>query len=264
MAQFGCNHLYLTARLLGNSGTTWEGEQVVFGQRIGVRTTAAQTSLSEGVRDLDPFLVNDASVTRSLTNWTVTQNWAGDAADASANVSDSDQDSILDAFWTFLNDVKTYLGGGYSLEACRLYAILTSTHNSATAPNEYVPTATYSVTSSILGPDVALCLSTETQTRGPRGRGRMYLGPMAASGSSTTGLVPSATRTAVATAGKDFFDAVRDAGDTVDGPRYYPMVWHRGTSTASVINGVRVGDEWDHQSRRRRQRNETYTSLALA
>ncbi|MGV0954835.1 MAG: hypothetical protein ACOYBR_11070, partial [Fluviibacter sp.] len=222
-----------------------------------------QHGLDEGTIDLGLFHAQDAGVTRSTAAWNISQGWAGVSGDGTHEVTDGDKDGIVDQIGTYFNAEAGYIPNDYQVQDIRLYAV-TSAGVAATAPDIYSPTSTMQGSDSAAwpGPSNALVISTATATLGRKGRGRWYLGPVS-NIYGADGLVPGSIRTAAVTAAATMFDNIRNIGSAASA-RYAPVVWHRGTTTASVIKSLRVGDEIDQQQRRRRQRAETYTSQALA
>lgn len=260
MSQHNARLLYLTARWTGDIGETWAGESSMFGVHIGA--DSAIPDLSTGTRDLQSFLVNDASTTSTTAHLNKQQGWTGDDSGA-VNVTDADQDDLAEAMWAFLNAMYPYVPNSFTVESIRLYA-LSDTGRTVTAPCIYVPTSTLTGGSTNnLAPQLATVVSTGSATLGRKGRGRWYMGPHAASILEAHGLLSSTYITALSTGAQTFLNALRKNGSGL-ATAYFPITYHRGTTTGSVINSIRVGDMADTQRRRRAQRKENYTTLALS
>jgi len=121
----------------------------------------------------------------------------------------------------------------------------------------------------MLPPDVALAVSLATGTRGPSGRGRMFLGNLNSTNATNTGLITQAASDVLGNATTELFRALRDinsAGIPSD-VRFSPCVYTKtpnkgggNADTASIINHVRISDEFDTQRRRDHQRQDNYSS----
>lgn len=255
-------HIYASLRLAAVGTSPWAGEVAVTGWRYAVQG-GTQHGLDEGLVDLALFHAQDSGVTRSTAAWDIVQGWAGVSGDGTHEVTDGDKDGVVDAIGVYFNAIKAYIPNDYTVQDIRLYPV-TSAGVSGTSPDIYTPTTAMpgTATGTWPGPQTAVVISTGSATLGRKGRGRWYLGPVTDI-FGADGLIPSADRTAVAGAGADMFDTIRSIGSAASA-RYAPIVWHRGTTTGSIINKTRVGDELDVQQRRRRQRAETYTSQNLS
>jgi hypothetical protein len=107
-------------------------------------------------------------------------------------------------------------------------------------------------------PNVALCVSTTSNSPTRKGHGRWFLPYLSASLMSADGTVAAGARTVQVNAAKDFLEAILNTNQIV------PAVVRLADDTFWDITGVRVGDELDVQNRRRNARPETYTSGALS
>lgn len=255
-------HIYATLRLAAVPSSPWTGEVAVCGWRFAV-AGGTQHGLDEGDVALDMFHAQDAAVSRTVSWASVTQGWAGVSGDGTHEVTDGDKDGIAGFIAAYFNAEAGYIPNDYAVQDVRLYPI-GADGKTATSPDIYTPSTTMQGTDSSTwpGPSNALVVSTNTATRGPKGRGRWYLGPVS-NINGADGLVPSSIRTAASGAAKTMFDDIRNIGSPASA-RYAPIVFHRGTTHGSIINSVRVGDEIDQMQSRRRQRKETYTVAALA
>ena len=269
MSIHACKQLYATLTLEAVSGSVWAGEVAVTGWRLK-NSGLTVDPVSAGDVPLDTFHAEDAAVTRSISGFNITQGWAGVGTDTDHEVTDGDKDGIANAIKTYFSSVLAYVPDDYQVRDIRIYPILGSgatlpekPYHTATAPDIYTPTSPIvgAVSGQWMSPACALVLSTQTATRGPRGRGRWYLGPVYGM-NDNTGLVNSGYAGSVAAAGATMLSTIRGIGGT-SSARYAPVVWHRGTDRGSVISSVRVGDEIDFQQRRRRHRHEVYVSSAV-
>lgn len=104
------------------------------------------------------------------------------------------------------------------------------------------------------GPERAIAVSWRTGGRGSRNRGRTYV-PAPCYGITTgTGLIGSTNMNTIGNAAK----ALHTAVDAIPGLAH--VVVSRVWKTYSDITSVEIGDEFDTQSRRRRERPESYTA----
>lgn len=103
--------------------------------------------------------------------------------------------------------------------------------------------------------EVALCLSLATGLRGPRNRGRFYLGPLDQTMMSTAGQF-DATKVA---ATRDAFAAFIHTLNLNTGNRLH--VVSRAYATSVGVSGVTAGAVPDSQRRRRRSRPEAYPAV---
>jgi hypothetical protein len=172
--------------------------------------------------------------------------------------TEANQNSIIEAMWTFLNTLKAYQASAFSWGEIRLSAIESTgavvngaTVATITSPLQGTPTMN-------APPQLAVASSHVTGGRGPRNRGRNYMPIHSYTSNSTTdGLVATSVKTAVNNAAKAFIDTV----NAVSGLRTAVV---SGThQTYSDITAVRVGDEFDTQRRRKNGRRETYTTLTV-
>lgn len=264
MSQHPARHLYLTWRWAARSTSQWVGEVAVCGVRIGtVATGSAMPSMGSGTVDLQGFLVNDASASATTTHLTKTQVWAGDSG-GTVNVTDGDQDAIAEACWQFNSSVATFLTTQYTLQDIRLYAIGDNGKMVGNGPVLYTPTSTLNGGSAVsFVPQSSLVVTLQSAAPGRKGHGRFYPGPFTSSQMDPSGLVASSFLATYGGIAQTFLNSIRSIG-TIASTRYYPIVYHRGTTTGAVVRNVRIGDEWDTQQRRRHKRHESYSSYNLS
>lgn len=234
-----------------NSGA-WNGELATVGFSGVARDTGAFgiDVINEGLIE---FAAVPSGASGSTTHLTVSYGSEGVGGWTEAN-----QDSIMEAMWTFLNALKGYQSSDFSWKQIRLSAITSggAVVNGATVGTITTPLVGPAVMSA--PPQLAVASSHVTGGRGPRNRGRNYIPIHAYSGASTTdGLVATGVKTAVNNAAKAFIDTV----NAITGVRCGVVsALHQ---TYSDITAVRVGDEFDTQRRRKNGRREIYTSLTV-
>lgn len=122
-------------------------------------------------------------------------------------------------------------------------------------PTQYAPFATPVTGGNAqqqLPYEVACCVSLQTGVRGPRNRGRLYLGGLTAGWMDTNGLFKPAVADVVSSAVADLVHRL----NTGTGARLH--VVSRAYATSSGINGVTCGLVPDSQRRRRRSELESY------
>jgi len=259
-------------RYNAKNSSTWAGET----WSSGIRLWAVEGGLpGYDVGRLDPFntIVKDAAVTRTITDWQVTQGFVGPGG--ICTLTDGQQDDIANTVGSFLSSMKSGLSNAYELDSIRIYPCGPD-GKTLTAPSIYEPTGTtFNGTSTdTLPPDVSIAVSFGSATRGPSGRGRIFLGGLGAVMLANTGLVSGLyANNLKAYSATMLQDLKTQCGDSGAPCRYgyIPAIWTRtatkggaNANTASVINSVRVGDEFDTQKRRDRQRQDIYVSQNLA
>ena len=99
--------------------------------------------------------------------------------------------------------------------------------------------------------EVACALTLQTDTRGPRGRGRCYLPPFATNVMAAGGVFANAIVTGVGASVGVFFDAV-----TVANPGIIPVVVSKRAVQLHPVTSILVGRVPDSQRRRRRSQDE--------
>lgn len=172
--------------------------------------------------------------------------------------TEANQNSILEAMWTFLQVVKAYQATGFYWQEIRLSAIQSDGKvvNGATVGEITTPFA--GAAAMTTPPQLAVASSHVTGGRGPKNRGRNYVPIHAYSGNTTTdGLIATSVKTALNNGSKAFIDTC----NAISGIRC--AVVSGLHQTYSDITAVRVGDEFDSQRRRKNARDETYTTLSV-
>lgn len=125
-------------------------------------------------------------------------------------------------------------------------------------PTQYSTFAAGAVKGTGVGNDlpweVALCLSLSTGLRGPRNRGRLYLGPLLAGTMNPNGVFDNTVDDVANNFASLFVTAANAATSTK------LMVVSRAYATALPITGVSVGHVPDSQRRRRKKQPELRTA----
>lgn len=264
MSQHSARHLYVTWRWNARTSSPWVGETAVCGFRIGITPSASsQPGYSDGTVGLTPFLINDASVNTTTAHLTKVQNWAGDSG-GTTDITDGDQDGIAEAVYAFNNALVSRIPNDYTFGDIRLYAIGDNGKMAGNAP------VLYTITGGLDGgatgnwlPQNSVVLTLGTAAAGRKGRGRFYFGPVKSDMYGADALLVGSENGVVGGAAQTMLQAVRNIG-SIASTRYFPIVWHRGTTTGAVVRTIRVGDEIDTQQRRRHGRKETYTAYDLS
>lgn len=104
--------------------------------------------------------------------------------------------------------------------------------------------------------EVALCITHNTNFRGPRFRGRTYIGPLIPGVMGTSGNFQPSVVNAVAKAFGGFCAAVEAQTD------YELHIVSNKYATSAKVIGTKVGIVPDSQRRRRRSKPETYAQVA--
>ena len=198
------------------------------------------------------FNVNPAGEQEVTADFNISYGAIGDTAFSKAS-----QKQAADAIKTMGTALKASNTSAFKWEEIRLSAFDAAGKvvNGATVFTYKTPEAG-TATQMRSGPDRALVVSLHTGGRGGRARGRLYL-PNAGEGPTVDGLIGSSTQTSASGAVKNAILALR----AVDG--WFPGVVSTTGGVWSSITSLRVGDEWDHQNRRREGRRETYTTYTL-
>lgn len=111
--------------------------------------------------------------------------------------------------------------------------------------------------SAMLPQEVSPVVSTQAAGAGPSQRGRMYLPPPTLNQITSSGRLTTTFQGGIADAMKAFLDPLA-------GPILRSCVWSRKNASNSPIVGIRVGDVFDVQRRRRNDTIESYTTRTLA
>lgn len=109
-------------------------------------------------------------------------------------------------------------------------------------------------------PEVAACVSLLCAEPGRTHRGRFYLPAFASSAVNAQG----AMATGIPGATANWAAALLGGINTTVGPGWQVVVWSRKTASTSVVNRVRVGNQFDAQRRRQNAVGETYDEVAVS
>lgn len=263
-------HLYMSMRLQGVPAGPYAAETWQVGWRFRLDMGDA-ASINSGRQQLPVRSCQDAFVSRSNALFDIEQGFSGVTV-GGVTITDADQDRAAELAHDFLKDIKTLTSLYYALDSIRLYPV-DADGRSLTAPSVYTPTTTTAnpTAAGMLPPDVSIAISTQTATRGVKGRGRIFVGAPSATAIDGTGSVVESTRQSLATAQGTMFNELRAMGSGTTSIALTPIVWHRkgdkqgledGTY-ASAIRAVRVDDRCDTQRRRDRQVQHNWTAFPL-
>ena len=177
-------------------------------------------------------------------------------------------DGIRDAWSTFFADAGAGFHPSYSFEEVKLARLTKGGRYDGTTVIQSFPALPVRGTrgGSVLPPQLALVATLVAGSgKGLAGKGRMYL-PGINYGVDETGHISMTDVQRTADKLKTFFDAVR----TIGGPEGLPINASKGSKAALYlnarnvpINGVRVGNVYDTQRRRRNGLQETYAVSGL-
>lgn len=247
------NARYWRAAILGSfTSGTWQGE-------------VAQTGISgicvDGGGDFPPVILNTlptftANPSADVGTWskgTVEYGSVGPGRWTKAN-----QDALADALWAFANSIKPFQSNLFSWQEIRVAAVQ--------ADGTYVNGASiYTISSPLSGglstaPDVtkAACVSLRSGGRSPRARGRMFVPYHQAVTAEDASIIPTVQQDALML----FVEALVN-GTTVLPGQFSSAIVSRTGLVYSNITEVRIGDEFDRQQSRRRQRREVYRALPV-
>lgn len=274
MAEYsGANQCLISYRYKAKSASVWSGETWSSSLRLWP-VEGTTRDWDKGRTSAIDCTVKDSAVVEQLTDFNIEYGWDYVSSATRSFGDHASQKRAIAAVSAFLQAAKQNFGDQFELESIRLYP-LSSTGKSLTAPTLAFPrNAIHNGTvSQSLPPDVSVAISWQTPSRGPSGRGRNFLGGIATGVCSSNGLIVAGNnqtfRNAAAGLIEDCtMDLVGDIGGAVG--FLVPAVWTRNATksgananTATPINEVRTGDEFDTQRRRDRQRVDQYTSQKL-
>lgn len=197
---------------------------------------------------LPSFTADVIGEASSNATWDMEWAWKG-----SSVFEQSDQILLADACLAFWNALRDKSPSDMRMTGVRISAIdgMGKVINGANRFSLKTPIAGTGGVATQLPPQNTVVLSLRTGRRGPGGRGRMFL-PLTTI-STSSGVVGSTARTAVANAGAAFMDAIWDVG-------VVPAVVNQAALRYSSVTLVDVGSIVDTQRRRRNQAAEVRTS----
>ena len=263
-------HLYVSVRYVGKPTTVYADETWQTGWRLAA---SAQSPLNtdSGRVLLNTIEVQDAYVSRTIADFDVEQGFSGITGSGSV-ITDADQDGIVNYLDVWAQAIKTYTSSNYTVESYRLYPIGPD-GKSRTAPSIYRPTSTVAnpTNNAMLPADCSIAISTQTATRGVKGRGRQFMGAPSTSTVDGAGLILEAVRLDLVQATQALMENWRAMSGGVGDYAFSPIVWHRrgdkllveDGNHGSVVRAVRVDNHMDTQRRRDRQVQHTWTTANL-
>lgn len=232
---------------------TWQGEMASIGIR-GICSDAGSPSHPFISQSLPSFDAVAAGTSASTTHTTANYGSVG-----VGNYHQTNQNSMAEAMWTYLNTIKAYQTSNFAWQEIRLSAV-TNTGSIVNGASVFTITAPLAGTATITAaqpPQAAMVVSVQTGGRGPRNRGRQYVPIHQGSVLNGDGVFDTTSRTAV----RGGFKTLVDSINALTGIRAAVVsVEHQ---TYSDITNLRTGDEVDTQRKRRNYRRESYTSSAV-
>ena len=263
-------HFYLVASggYIGTA-TALQNEIWQFGLRMLVAPGGQPDPIGPLTANFD--IVPD-SIDRDETDWTITGNWRAEGGVNDFSGDDFLNDQAGPALRSFINNSAVAFSNQVQLRELRLYPIVGPDGHVEPAPPyaqgtpiiltyKSPPTGT---NGGLMPLQASLVASLRTPQIGRRGRGRIYLPPLAssqlASTSTDAGTVNSTNRTAI---GAEVADMLEELVLDGTGPN---SLWGACIVTGApynayaIINQVRIGSIIDTQKRRRNSIAEVYTS----
>lgn len=252
--------LNVVVRMTAKNATVWAGETWQVGLRCAVKSSPG-FGTSAGRVELPKFGVQDAAVSRTSGRFDIEQGFSG-VSGLTWVLTDQDCDSVAEFTEDWLAAIKAHTSLYFVLDSIRLYPT-GADGKTRTAPTVYKPKTTAGNPSGLkmLPADCALTVSWGSATRGPKGRGRIFLGAPTASEANEAGMLTTPARDAIAAASANWLDDLRSIGGLSNQASITPIIWHRPGDKSgqedgtfgSVISAVRVNDHYDTQRRRDRQ-----------
>lgn len=155
-------------------------------------------------------------------------------------------DEIADAFFDAYALNSTAYNAGFSLDAIEVRDLRTAT---SPAWDAVIPGFSGSNASNALPPQLAAVISHKTAFRGSSYRGRTYMGGFTEDSNEGDGTIAAATRTALAA----LPGVVQGGLDAMSIAGFELAVLSRKLLVATPIVSSSVDDEWDRQTRRKRE-----------
>jgi hypothetical protein len=160
--------------------------------------------------------------------------------------------SAMTAFWVGKQDALTATTVAWT--GTKTAQLDTATLKQITASADVVSHLGVGVTETMPA-QVSLAVSTLSNLATRSGRGRFYLPPMTVA-TTVSGKVLAASVTAVGVNAKAMMDTLVAAG-------LQPVLVNSKTKVVTTITGMKIGNVWDTQRRRRDKLVEVYTAVAL-
>ena len=257
----GEKHLYL--RVLGDyddsalSSEVWET-----GLRIALTTALAPADIGTLPTN---WALQDASIARTETDWTITGNWSVDGPLTTTFAPDDFlNDQVAPAVVDWIPNM--HLWQKVRVRALELYAVGSPNGRSIPAPSQSQGspvrlewTGNYPMGIGSTAPlplQDSMCITHDSLVTGAHGRGRMYMPPATSSDTSATRWSTTAVNDCV----EDhvtFLQAL--TGNDLAGTFYWaPIVAGKPYVKFGRIKRIRIGNVPDTQRRRRNRLVETY------
>ena len=197
--------------------------------------------------------------------------WLGESATAAGPPTQAEADAIRAAWQTFFVHGNSKINSSYKCDGVKVAWVQedgTSDPSNTKYAYYTTPISGTSTDSGIMPPQCSLAATMiSAKARGFGSKGRMYL-PGINAPLLATGKISSGTVLPIATKLKEFFDAVNAHADVPLPVTLNATASTNPTSTHDAemwaVTGVKVGDVYDTQRRRRNQLVETYQLANLA
>lgn len=262
------NETHLLLNLRGDyvdtdlSAETWQ---------CGIRWRGSNTGADTIGTLPDDFAPAAATINRDETNWTITGNWLyqGPAA-FHISVDDWLNDQVAPAAATMIGNARF----SNQVRLLRLDVYPIGTNGRAVPAPPYASGTPVSLvwksgsepkgsgSASVLPLQISCVNSFRTAQIGRVGRGRIYLPPFTTASLTADGHFASSLPADVAGFVSTFLTSAT-IDSSVTSTYVSPIVTGAPWTKYAVINACRVGDVPDTQRRRRRQLDETYSSVAV-
>jgi hypothetical protein len=197
--------------------------------------------------------------------------WLGTDTTAAGPPTQAEADAIKTAWNTFFVNGTSKIYSSYKCDGIKVAWVMEDGTSDASYTKYSYYTTAISGTSTdtlMMPPQISLAATlTSAKARGFGSKGRMYLpgvnAPILSTGKITTGTVA-----AIAGNLKTFFDAVNASASVPHNVILNATASTKAGSTHDAeiweVTGVKVGDVYDTQRRRRNQLAESYSAVALA
>ena len=245
--------------------------------QFGLRLLVAPGGQPDMIGPLtDNFDIVPDSIDRDETGWTITGNWRAEGGVNDFSGDDFLNDQAGPALRNFINNSAVAFSNQVQLRELRLYPIAGPDGHVVPAPPYAQGTPiilTYKsppagTNGGMMPLQTSLVASLRTQQIGRRGRGRIYLPPLAssvmASSGTDAGTVAAATRAAIGAQVGNMLKALQLKGTGPNSLWAACIVTGAPYTAYSIINQVRIGNTIDTQKRRRASIAEVYSSTAVS
>jgi len=256
-------HVYLTAHGSFTTGP-WVGESAQFGIRlasVGVLNTPAKGTTF--VLPIHGPVTVDQGQTAG-TNGLLSRTWTArrGPVPSSENFDDAWQIDCAEDMRAFLYALRAYQAQSFSWSSVKLAPIGADGKTIGTSAVYALTVPIAGTQSNLLPPQVAMAITLRANILGRRGRGRIYLPALGQTDLDASGIVATATATAVRGAFVTLINALQNLPGV---PQVVPLVV---VMSAGSVDGVRptevrTGQRFDTIRSRRAQVPETYTTTQL-